>query len=367
MEEPAAAPTTWSEFQTASWLRARREGIPLSGTFELTPLCNFRCRMCYVRVDALPEGTRLRTAEEWLDLARQAAERGMYSVTLTGGEPLTHPEFAKIYRGLNEMGLLISVLSNGSLINDVVVALFQELPPTNLRITLYGASDETYERLCGVRDGFDRVIASLRTLANARVPFSLAFTRTRLNEKDEEAVRRIAQAFDVPLGVTSDLVPAVRGAASDARELRIPRAERLDGIDPDDACDTSVKAAPSPAALPPDVLKGPFSNCSAYRTAFFVSWDGLMEGCSLMSSVHLRPFEVGFDAAWEGLLAKLGNIRTPERCLSCDLAPYCTACPGRRDAETGDPEGIPETRCREARALRERLSELEAAANVEVN
>lgn len=367
MEEPAATPTTWSEFQAASWLRARREGLPLSGTFELTPLCNFRCRMCYVRVDALPEGTRLRTAEEWLDLARQAAERGMYSVTLTGGEPLTHPELAKIYRGLNEIGLLISVLSNGSLINDDVVALFQELPPTNLRITLYGASDETYERLCGVRDGFDRVIASLRTLANARVPFSLAFTRTRLNEKDEDAVRRIAQALGVPLGVTSDLVPAVRGAASDARELRIPRAERLDGIDPDDACDTSVKAAPSPAALPPDVLEGPFSNCSAYRTAFFVSWDGLMEGCSLMSSVHLRPFEVGFDAAWEGLLAKLGNIRTPERCLSCDLAPYCTACPGRRDAETGDPEGVPETRCREARALRERLSELEAAANVEVN
>ena len=77
-------PTTWSEFQAASWLRARREGLPLSGTFELTPLCNFRCRMCYVRVDALPEGSRLRTAEEWLDLARQAAERGMYAVTLTG-------------------------------------------------------------------------------------------------------------------------------------------------------------------------------------------------------------------------------------------------------------------------------------------
>lgn len=360
-------PTTWSEFQTASWLRARREGIPLSGTFELTPLCNFQCRMCYVRVDALPEGSRLRTAEEWLDLARQAAEGGMYAVTLTGGEPLTHPEFTKIYRALSEMGLLVSVLSNGSLINDDAISLFHEFPPTNLRITLYGASNETYERLCGVHDGFDRVMSSLRALANARVPFSLAFTRTRLNEKDEDAVRRIAQALGVPLGVTSDLVPAVRGAASDARELRIPRAERLDGIDPDDACDTSVKAAPSPAALPPDVLEGPFSNCSAYRTAFFVSWDGLMEGCSLMSSVHLRPFEVGFDAAWEGLLAKLGNIRTPERCLSCDLAPYCTACPGRRNAETGDPEGIPETRCREARALRERLSELEAAANVEVN
>ena len=88
-----------------------------------------------------------------------------------------------------------------------------------------------------------------------------------------------------------------------------------------------------------------------------------MEGCSLMSSMRLKTFEVGFDPAWQALLARLGAIRTPERCLFCDLAPYCTACPGRREAETGDPEGIPETRCREARALRERLSELKATAN----
>ena len=29
--------------------KAGNAGIPLSGTFELTPLCNFSCRMCYVR------------------------------------------------------------------------------------------------------------------------------------------------------------------------------------------------------------------------------------------------------------------------------------------------------------------------------
>ena len=30
--------------------KAARQGIPLSGTFELTPLCNMNCRMCYVRM-----------------------------------------------------------------------------------------------------------------------------------------------------------------------------------------------------------------------------------------------------------------------------------------------------------------------------
>ena len=30
--------------------KAARQGIPLSGTFELAPLCNMNCRMCYVRM-----------------------------------------------------------------------------------------------------------------------------------------------------------------------------------------------------------------------------------------------------------------------------------------------------------------------------
>ena len=30
--------------------KASRLGIPLNGTFELTPLCNMNCRMCYVRM-----------------------------------------------------------------------------------------------------------------------------------------------------------------------------------------------------------------------------------------------------------------------------------------------------------------------------
>ena len=32
--------------------KAREKGIPLSGQFELTPLCNFSCRMCYVHLEA---------------------------------------------------------------------------------------------------------------------------------------------------------------------------------------------------------------------------------------------------------------------------------------------------------------------------
>ena len=30
--------------------KAARLGVPLSGSFELTPCCNMACKMCYVRL-----------------------------------------------------------------------------------------------------------------------------------------------------------------------------------------------------------------------------------------------------------------------------------------------------------------------------
>lgn len=76
--------------------KAEKSGIPLSGTFELTPVCNFSCRMCYVRKTAeeVRNSSRpMRTLEQWLALAREARDAGMLYLLLTGGEPTIWPGF----------------------------------------------------------------------------------------------------------------------------------------------------------------------------------------------------------------------------------------------------------------------------------
>ena len=55
--------------------KAARLGIPLSGTFELSPVCNFTCRMCYVRKTAkeVRESPRgILTLADWRRIAREA-------------------------------------------------------------------------------------------------------------------------------------------------------------------------------------------------------------------------------------------------------------------------------------------------------
>ena len=43
-----------TEPRLSTYLHAKacRSGTPLAGNFELTPRCNFECRMCYVHLSA---------------------------------------------------------------------------------------------------------------------------------------------------------------------------------------------------------------------------------------------------------------------------------------------------------------------------
>ena len=74
-----------------------------------------------------------------------------------------------------------------------------------------------------------------------------------------------------------------------------------------------------------------------------------------MSSCKEKPFEVGFSAAWNGLLEKLEFIRLPDVCPSCSARPYCFVCPGVLEAETGSAETTAAWLCAKARAQQERV------------
>ena len=81
-------------------MQADRNKIPLSTAFELLPLCNMNCEMCYIRMsrEELARQGRIGSADEWLHIAEEMKEAGTLFVLLTGGEPMMHPQFWEIYR-----------------------------------------------------------------------------------------------------------------------------------------------------------------------------------------------------------------------------------------------------------------------------
>lgn len=352
----------WAAYCDSLKGKAREETVPLLGTFELTPLCNFDCKMCYVHLkpEQMRKLGRLRTAQEWLDLGRQACDAGTLTLLLTGGEVMTRPDFAEIYAGLSEMGFIISIFSNGYLLTDKVLDLLRRRPPLKVRVTLYGASNETYRRLCGVPDGYDRVMENIRLLQAAGVEVGLAFTATSYNFQDLPLVRRTAKKLDATLQVAADLFSPVRGADKDVQSLQLNPSQLEQMATWDANQNTSGpsqpdKPQPQFQAVIEKAKKGqlygsPLEVCGSRRCGFWVTWNGNMSMCAMVSSVHTEPFDAGFVKAWKELCARMEQLQFPEPCKTCAYMPFCTSCPGRRAADAGDPERICPRHCEQAKA-----------------
>ena len=101
--------------------KAYQRQAPINGSLELLPLCNMNCDMCYVRLSKaeMEQKGRLRTKEEWITLARQMKDAGTLFLLLTGGEPLLFPEFKELYVELQNMGMILTINTNGTLINEI--------------------------------------------------------------------------------------------------------------------------------------------------------------------------------------------------------------------------------------------------------
>ena len=184
-------------------LKARDKGIPISGKFELTPLCNFNCKMCYVHLNADQlKCQSVLPVEVWKDLMRQAWEAGMICASLTGGECLTYSGFEELFLYLQSLGCRVAVLTNGYLLDDSRIRFFQAHMPAMMQVTLYGWNDEVYERVTGKR-AFTTVVDNFRRAREANLPVFLSVTPNRYLGEDIIETIRIAKELSKTVLINS--------------------------------------------------------------------------------------------------------------------------------------------------------------------
>src|SRR5699024_7109155 len=140
--------------------RAARRQNPVNGSMELLPLCNMNCEMCYIRLNKkeVEEQGGLHDVEEWIQLGNEMAEAGVLFLLLTGGEPLMFPGFQRLYQELKRLGMILTINTNGTLLDEDWADFFAAHKPRRINITLYGATDDAYEKLCHYPGGFSKTI-----------------------------------------------------------------------------------------------------------------------------------------------------------------------------------------------------------------
>lgn len=321
--------------------KAREKYVPVSATFELTPLCNLDCKMCYVHLNREQlNGASLLTTEQWKDLMRQSVEAGVMFASLTGGECLTYPGFKELYLYLFSMGIQVSILSNGILMNDDIIELFKKYPPALIQITLYGASEDGYEKVTGHRV-FSKVVGNLKKLKEANIPFRIAVTPNEFMDDGVETIHFLAEMgfeFIVNSGIMSPREETGREVhdANLDTYIEISRAWReVKGGELSPECDEESLPSFGGNGENSDANIG--VKCGAGRSTFSISWKGEMKPCNLFPCEPQYPLEVGVKKAWEGITEIAKNFRNPSECEGCKYYYSCKHCAAEH--ATGAPIG----------------------------
>lgn len=95
----------------------------------------------------------LKKLKEWL---------GPFHLTLTGGETLLRPDIADLVREASSLGLMVHLLTNGTLLTERTAAGLHDAHLSLCTVSLDGATAPTHDRLRGREGTYGKVIENIR-------------------------------------------------------------------------------------------------------------------------------------------------------------------------------------------------------------
>jgi len=312
--------------------------VPVFVSLELTRRCNLRCVHCYLGED---EGTRgFAAAEMNTDEVRRVidelVEAGCLYLLITGGEPMMRRDFVEIYRYAKTKGLVITVFCNGLLVDDAVIDVFRELPPRLVEISLYGATDKTYEAMTRVKGSLAKCLGGVRRLTEAGINVGLKTVLTTLNLNELEAMRDIAREMDVPFRMDAEICPAL--SSRDCTPLTL-RVDPEIGVECDFADERVVDAWREYVDDRSDMpVTDRLYNCGAAVTSLSIDPFGWASPCLMATHVRANILERGLEEIWNGEFKNLLEKKAPDNyaCSSCEMRVACGVCPAFNYLETGE-------------------------------
>lgn len=314
---------------------ARANDIPVNGNFELTPLCNLDCKMCYIHLTDATVKAKMLSGKQWIAIMQQAIDKGMVNAMLTGGEAMTHPDFWEIYEYLIRKGVLVRIKTNGLLLNEETIKRLIVMKPTCIDISLYGCNSESYLAVTG-HDVYETVIANIHAAKAAGLAIRLMVTPSRYMQPWVEDIMQLAKSLDVHTNVNGKLFSPKEDTGRELADFDLTTEEYLQilrrGIElfprekpmKDDDC-------PEPDKKTTSVISEIGLRCGGGRFTFAAHWDGTMTPCLMfpqeMICENLK--NTAFADAWENINRQVKEFVTAKECLTCSYREKCAYCPAK--------------------------------------
>jgi MoaA/NifB/PqqE/SkfB family radical SAM enzyme len=264
-------------------------------SYEVNLGCNYDCEHCYL-------GEKMFAGMDWPGrerLLQVMVDAGALWLQLTGGEPLIDPLFAETHAAAWDMGMMIQISSNGSRLDrPKTLDLLTARRPYRLTLSLYGATEESYDGMTRRRGSFRRFMRGLAAAHEAGLAMRINIVVSNRNAHEVLAMKAIADRFGIESFEYTNISPTIHGGGevlpSQSREMLRTRK--------------------------------PYTGCNAGITHFHADPHGKASICKVGRDPQVDLIAEGADglrrlaAAADALLTRHGG------CTGCTLQKTCGTC-----------------------------------------
>lgn len=321
--------------------KLRRLYIPTHIQIELTKICNWKCRFCYAECD----GSHGMTKEQLKKLLRELKREGTLEINFTGGEPLMRSDCYEIFEYAKKMGFVLTLNTNGSLINennvDKIKSLFGRID-----ISLHSSEEQIHDEIVQTKGAWKKTMNALRLFQDCPKKILVKCVLTSNELSDIEKMKKMIRDMGFDFNIDFNITPTYSGSLEPLQyKLSSQEIKKLISKNPDYIYRLRVEEIHDKFK----VKKMSDGICRAGRNLAFIDAEGNVYPCITFKSSNGLIYkgsdylqnvkETSFHDIWKenGLFQKIRELEAKdfEKCLNCENDYYCKKCIGVNLKENG--------------------------------
>ena len=187
---------------------------PINVSIELTYNCNFSCKHCYI--NSSPKRDEFWNTDELIKILNELNHLGTSKIELTGGDPLTHPDFIPIVKYCTCNFTSVNVITNGYLLEEShIESLSEYKDKLAFQVDLHGDNSEYVDWFCGQEGAFENAKKAIKMLSENGFKVQSAMNITPLNMDQISSTTALAKELGANSMMTSTVLPVGRGQYHD--------------------------------------------------------------------------------------------------------------------------------------------------------